>query len=115
MRVGLETQFVFQRDGEGEDEVYGGEFGEEIILAEFRGTVPFVDMDPDVPAQVARLHGERGPGFSTVGVAFVSGGAAEGEGESDNETEDCEEEGGDTNCRVNVSFLTRKMEIGMEK
>jgi hypothetical protein len=38
------------------------------------------------------LHTESGPGFAAVGVALVGGGGAEGEGETDYETEDCEEE-----------------------
>ena len=50
-------------------------------------------MYPDAAGEVAGLHGECGPCFAAVGVTLVGGCAAEGEGETDDETEDGEEEG----------------------
>jgi hypothetical protein len=44
--VGLETEFVLERYSEGEDEVQGCKFGEEVVLLERAG--PFIDMDPDI-------------------------------------------------------------------
>lgn len=46
------------------------------------------------------MYGEDGPGFAAVGVTFVGCGTAEGEGQGYNETENCEENGVDTDCEV---------------
>lgn len=106
--VGFESELVFEGDGEGEDHVYGCYLGEEIFFGEL-GTL--VDVYPDVTREVPRLDTEGGPGFAAVGVSFVRCGAAEGEGETDNETEDCEEEGVDCDWRV-VSRLVLEREEG---
>lgn len=44
------------------------------------------------------MHREGGPGFTAIGVTLVGCGAAKGEGETDNETEDCKEKGVDADC-----------------
>jgi hypothetical protein len=51
-------------------------------------------MYPNRSRHGAALDGERRPGLAAVGVAFVGGRGAEGEGETDDETENCEEEAG---------------------
>jgi len=53
-------------------------------------------VHPDVAGEAAAVHREEGPGFAAVGVTLVGCGAAEREGETDDETEDCEENGGYT-------------------
>jgi hypothetical protein len=45
MGEGFEAELVLQRDGEGEDEVNGRDFREEVVFGVFRA---FADVDPDV-------------------------------------------------------------------
>jgi hypothetical protein len=65
MGKGFEAELVLERDGEGEDEVYGCDFCEEVVFGVFRA---FADVDPDVAGEVSRLDGEGGPRFAAVGV-----------------------------------------------
>lgn len=53
MGVGFEAEFVLERHGEGQDEVYGSEFCEQVVFAQLARSL--VDVDPDVAGQVARL------------------------------------------------------------
>ena len=46
MGIGLEAEFVFQRYGEGEDQVHAGELCEEIFFTGLTGAL--VDVHPDV-------------------------------------------------------------------
>lgn len=55
------------------------------------------------------MYGECGPGLSAIGVTFVGCGAAEGERETDDKTQDCEEEGVDCDWRA-VSWLVLERE-----
>lgn len=59
-------------------------------------------MYPYRSSESAALYGECGPGLAAIGVAFVCGGGAEGECETDYETQDCEEDVGyvDWECLV---------------
>jgi hypothetical protein len=85
---------MLQTDRESKNKIQGCDLCEEVVFRDLgvRVVVSLVDVDPDVAGEVPALHTECGPGFAAVGVAFVGGGGAEGEGETDYETEDCEEE-----------------------
>ena len=51
--VGFEAESVHEGDGEGVDEVEGGEFGEEVCFPVFCVlVVAFFDVDPDVAGQI---------------------------------------------------------------
>ena len=51
--VGFKAESVFERDGEGVDEVEGREFGEEICFSIFGVHImAFFDVDPDMAGQV---------------------------------------------------------------
>lgn len=63
----FEAEFVFEGDGESEDEVYGCYLCEEIV---FRAFGALGDVDPEVAGEVAGLHGEGGPGFAAVGLNY---------------------------------------------
>jgi len=65
MGKGFEAELVLERDSEGEDEVNGCDFREEVVFGVFRA---FADVDPDVAGQVSGLDGEGGPRFAAVGV-----------------------------------------------
>ena len=90
--VGFEAEAALEGNGEGGDEVEGGEFGEEVGLAEIRARgVAFVGVDPDVAGQVAGGLDELGPVLAAFDVAFVGAGGAEGDAEADDEAQDGEE------------------------
>jgi hypothetical protein len=65
MGKGFEAELVLERDGEGEDEVNGCDFREEVVFGVFRA---LADVDPDVAGQVSGLDREGGPRFAAVGV-----------------------------------------------
>ena len=77
--VGFEAEAVHEGDGEGVDEVQGGDFGEQVGFADVRvvGRVPLFGVDPDVPGQVARGLDELGPVLAAFDVAFVGARGAE--------------------------------------
>ena len=64
----FEAEFVFEGDGESEDEIYGCDLCEEIIFCVFRA---LGDVDPEVAGEVAGLHREGGPRFAAVGVTVL--------------------------------------------
>jgi hypothetical protein len=91
MDAGLEAEFVFERDGVGRDEIEAADFRDEILLAHGRVGVALVDVDPDQACQVLGCKRKLRPVLAAFVVALVGSGGAEGEGETDDETQDCEE------------------------
>lgn len=93
--VGFEAESVFQCDGEGIDEVEGGEFGEEIRLSVLGARVmAFFRVDPDMTSQVPRGLDELGPILAAFDVTFVSTGSTEGNAKTDDETQDGKQQAG---------------------
>lgn len=91
--VGFEAESSFQGDGEGVDEVEGGEFGEEICFP-FLWThvVAFVGVNPDTASQIPRRLDELGPVLAAFDVALISAGSTERDTQTDDETQDCEQQ-----------------------
>lgn len=52
---------MLERDGKCKDQVYGCDFGEQILLLLSFGGVPFIDVYPDVSCEIASVYGEEGP------------------------------------------------------
>lgn len=93
--IWFESESVFERYSEGENEVYGRDLLQKIF---FRRSLTFIDVHPNVASKVSAVYGERCPSFPTIRVSLVCSGAAEGECETDDETQDCEEESIDADC-----------------
>ena len=51
----LEPQLVFQRNGKRDDEVYGGELGQQVLLSQ--PTFSLVDVHPDQTREALRCEG----------------------------------------------------------
>ena len=49
------TQFVFQRNGKRDDEVYGGELGQQVLLSELAFSL--AGVHPDQMREVLRCEG----------------------------------------------------------
>jgi hypothetical protein len=64
----FEAEFVFEGDGESEDEIYGCDFCEEIIFCVFRA---LGDVNPEVAGEVTGLHRKGGPRLAAVGVTVL--------------------------------------------
>lgn len=94
MHERLESEFVLQRHGEGDDQVHAADFVEQVLLAQL--TLALVNVHPDQTGQILRRQRQLCPVFSSFIVPFVRGGAAEAERQTDDETEDCEKELADT-------------------
>lgn len=53
-RTALEPQLVFQRNGKRDDEVYGGELGQQVLLSELAFSL--VGVHPDQTREVLRCE-----------------------------------------------------------
>lgn len=71
-------------------------------------------MDPDISREVTALDSQDRPGFAAFGVSFVCGAAAEGKGETNDETKHCKQEGRYANYRC-LEANTRKLESGLTR
>ena len=88
--VGFEAEAVLERDGEGADEVQRGQFGEQVGLAVLAFSL--LGVHPDEPGQVPGGLDELGPVFAAFDVALVGARGAEGDAQTDDETEHGEQE-----------------------
>ena len=67
-----------------------------------RGIFALQNVNPEVATEIAALDHQGAECFASFGVALVGGRGAEGEGETDYETENGQEEGGDVDWVVLV-------------
>ena len=76
--VGFEAETALEGDGEGVDEVQGGQFGEEIGLAVLGALrVPLRGVVSDVPSQVPGYLNQLRPVLAAFDVALIGARGAE--------------------------------------
>ena len=65
MCKGLKPKSVLESYVECKDEIDSSNFGKEIF---FDMTCSFFNMNPNITSKILGMHGESGPGFTTLGI-----------------------------------------------